>query len=319
MNIAARCAAAAAAALLAAALPGCGGTSQPTTPSRPSRPAKRHAKVVPLARDFVGVVAPEVLGASPDDRRRALQAQHRAGIRLLRQTFDWRQIEPQPGVFDFTAYDALMTDAARAGLDVLPVVFGAPSFAAAQARHGADVTATTTFPPHSPQQFADFVRTLAQRYGPHGTFWSANPSLPAHPIRAWQIWNEPNLPAYWGGCPSARGYVALLRAAARAIKRIDRHAEVVTAGIPDSRLGIPLGAVHPPALRGRRARHLRHARDAPLCRRAAGVLAGVRTARRIADGSGEREGPHLDHRGGLGQRRARQRLHGLARGARRSS
>jgi hypothetical protein len=59
------------------------------------------------------------------------------------------------------------------------------------------------------------------------------------PIRDWQVWNEPSLPAYWPAGPDARAYVALLREVGRALRRVDPRARVVTAGIPNSRLGIP--------------------------------------------------------------------------------
>jgi len=55
-------------------------------------------------------------------------------------------------------------------------------------------------------------------------------------IRAWQIWNEPNLRAYWPRGPNPRSYTRLLRAARKGIKRADRGAEIVTAGLPNSRL-----------------------------------------------------------------------------------
>jgi hypothetical protein len=83
---------------------------------------------------------------------------------------------------------------------------------------------------------ASFTARLVRRYGPGGSFWAANPEVPQLPIRAWQVWNEPNLPRYWAGKPNAKEYVKLLRATSRAIKRVDPEAEVVTAGMPDSTL-----------------------------------------------------------------------------------
>ena len=42
-----------------------------------------------------------------------------------------------------------------------------------------------------------YLAALVERYGPDGTFWTDHPELPKHPLREWQIWNEPHLPAYW--------------------------------------------------------------------------------------------------------------------------
>ena len=71
-----------------------------------------------------------------------------------------------------------------------------------------------------------------KRYGPHGSFWLANPGLPYYPVRAWEIWNEPNLAQYWEPKPDIRAYIGLLRASSRAIKQVDSHAITVMAGMP---------------------------------------------------------------------------------------
>jgi hypothetical protein len=55
------------------------------------------------------------------------------------------------------------------------------------------------------------------------------------------VWNEPNLRQYWPTGPNPAAYAAMLRAVGPAIRRADRRAEVVTAGIPDSPIGIRLG------------------------------------------------------------------------------
>jgi polysaccharide biosynthesis protein PslG len=74
------------------------------------------------------------------------------------------------------------------------------------------------------------------RYGPRGSLWAQHPGVRKLPIRSWQIWNEPLLPVYWGGRPSARAYVGMLKVVGKAIKRADRRAEIVTAGLPPSKI-----------------------------------------------------------------------------------
>lgn len=217
------------AAVVAFAGQGCG------QQDRSAEPAQRV-----LPPDFVGIVAPEVLPAPPAKRRQALDAQRAAGVRLLRQTFDWSQIEVRPGELNFTAYDGLVAASSRAGLRLLPVIFRPPAFFAARRTRGAKITSTTTMPPRRPGDMVPFARALVRRYGPKGSFWAEHPEVPANPIRSWQVWNEPNLPAYWGGKPDAAAYVALLRAAGDAIHSVDPRGEVVTAGLPESRLGVPL-------------------------------------------------------------------------------
>jgi hypothetical protein len=94
-------------------------------------------------------------------------------------------------------------------------------------------------PPADPAVFGSFVATLIGRYGPNGSFWSSSPTLPKVPITAWQLWNEPALPVYWGGSgatPSPAQYVDLLKGAAPIIRAADPGAEIVAAGIPQSSL-----------------------------------------------------------------------------------
>jgi hypothetical protein len=86
-------------------------------------------------------------------------------------------------------------------------------------------------PPRDIATFAAYAAAAVRRYGPGGTFWAQNPQLPRTPIRAWQVWNEPNLPFYWSKQPFARGYVALLRAARIAIRAADRRATILLAGL----------------------------------------------------------------------------------------
>jgi hypothetical protein len=96
------------------------------------------------------------------------------------------------------------------------------------------------YPPTNYADLGAFAAVLVRRYGPDGTFWSENPSVPRMPIRAWQIWNEPNLKAYWPRGPNPKQYAKLLKAAAAPIKAADPGAEIVTAGMPESKVGVPL-------------------------------------------------------------------------------
>jgi hypothetical protein len=58
-----------------------------------------------------------------------------------------------------------------------------------------------------------------------------NPNLPRRPIRAWQIWNEPNSAAFYRPRPDVGAYGELLTLAASAIRAEDPGAEVLLAGL----------------------------------------------------------------------------------------
>jgi hypothetical protein len=214
-----------AAVLAGALLQACGDGSEPTlhTPARPPS-------------DFVGVVSEDVFASSGAERRRKLERQRRAGVRLIRQTFHWNQIETRPGRFDFRIYDDYMADVARQRMHVLPILFSPPEFRSSAPRSG---RRRGTYPPKDEAAMAQFGAVLARRYGPGGSFWRERAHLPRVAIRSWQIWNEPNLPVYWASGPDPAAYTRLLRTVGEAIERVDPHAEIVSAGLPESDLGMP--------------------------------------------------------------------------------
>jgi hypothetical protein len=215
--------AAALAAGLVLAVAGCGGSDE-------SARAPESAGPRP---PFFGVVAEDVLAGDARYRRRMLARQRAAGVRLIRQTFHWDRIERSPGRYDFREYDAYVAAVSRAGMDLLPILFTPPSFRAAGG------PARGTYPPDRPRDMAEFAARLVRRYGPRGLFWRSNPGVPEHAIHAWQVWNEPNLGPYWPEGPNPAEYVRLLEAVSRAVKLADPDAAIVSAGLSESRLGMP--------------------------------------------------------------------------------
>jgi len=81
------------------------------------------------------------------------------------------------------------------GFTILPVLFDPPAFRSSRPAVGA---ARGVYPRRSNREFGRFAATLVRRYyGPNASFWRNHPSLPRRPLRAWQIWNEPHIKAYW--------------------------------------------------------------------------------------------------------------------------
>jgi polysaccharide biosynthesis protein PslG len=248
-----------------------------------SAPAPSAAPPAPA--DFVGIIPPGIasMDAAELDRNLDLVKDLHAG--LLRQTFDWSDIERTPNHFHFARYDALMTAAAQRGLRVLPVLFNPPGF------HSAGPPRPSprgTFPPRHPGDLGAFAVVLVRRYGPNGTFWRAHPDLKPDPIRSWQVWNEPSLPAYWPTGPDPKAYTELLAATAKAIRSVDPGATIVSAGIPQSRIGVPFARY----VEGMYRAGAKGAFDAlaihPYARDTAGVVAAIVQARRIMDRHGDR-------------------------------
>jgi hypothetical protein len=240
-----------------------------------------------LRRDFFGMVSEDAFAHPGAYRDATLNQLARLGVGILRQTFDWAVIEPSRGRYDFTAYDSFVGSLAVRHMTVLPVLLDPPRFRSGAPAHGAR---PGTYPPRNYADMGAFAALLVRRYGPNGSFWSAHPELPKVPIRAWQVWNEPSLPAYWPTGPDPAQYTRLLGVVAGAIRREDPNAEIVTAGIPNSRLGIPFDSfVEGMYNAGARADFDTLAIH-PYARDANGVTTAVEDARRImnlhGDGSG---------------------------------
>ena len=189
-----------------------------------------HAAV---PKDFFGVVSEDVLAGDASYRNTTLTEQSSLGIGLIRQTFHWKDIEIAPGLYNWSTYDSYMAATASHGIAVLPILFEPPAFRTT-------VSARGTYPPRNYADIGTFGAAVARRYGPNGTFWAENPTVPRLPITAYQVWNEPNLRAYWPSGQSATGYAKLLKAAAAGIRSVDPTAQIVTAGLPDSKLSKPL-------------------------------------------------------------------------------
>jgi hypothetical protein len=185
---------------------------------------------VAAAPDFVGITSEDLFAGSSSYRSSTLAQQRAVNIGIIRQTFEWKAMEPTRGNYDFAYYDDYVAAAANQGIEILPIVFRAPKF------YRRTQAERPICPPRNYKAMAKFVRALVNRYGPKGSLWRERPGVRKVPIRSWQIWNEPNLKLYWCGKTSAKGYVKMLKANYKAIKKADRKAEIVTAGLPDSLL-----------------------------------------------------------------------------------
>jgi len=190
-------------------------------------PAEAAKRKVP--RGFYGVMWNRAATTVPEELHAGQFARMaRAGVESVRTVFYWSSAQPVPGEPpSFAATDRVMALAAPRRIDVLPVVIYTPAWAA---RYPGKVGS----PPALVSDYAAYLTALIGRYGPKGTFWAENPTLPKVPIRRWQIWNEPNFDDYWhveGGDSWVPGYAALLKGSYTAIKLADPGATVLMAGL----------------------------------------------------------------------------------------
>lgn len=170
-------------------------------------------------RTFFGVV-PFDYPSAIDFRRMAS-----GGVGLCRLQLTWPSVEQQQGLRDWSKFDTALSDASRAGVEVMPQLYGSPSW----------VNPYAGSPPlgaaWKKRAWKSFVTEVASRYGPRGTFWSEHPEIPYNPVKRVQIWNEVNLRGFWGSRPNPRGYARLLRITRAGLQEAGGGVELVIAGL----------------------------------------------------------------------------------------
>ncbi len=183
----------------------------------------------PAARNvppgFFGVMTDGILLQRSDEQlTHEFDLMKADGVETIRPVVLWADMQPERGgAVDFGQTDRIFAQAATHGMHVVPVVLRVPSWARIVAGNFAS-------PPKDPKTYGAFLAALIGRYGPGGTFWADNPSLPVRPQRDWEVWNEPNLNRYWSSpIPFAKGFVALMKVAHDAIKQADPGGRVILA------------------------------------------------------------------------------------------
>lgn len=241
-----------------------------------------------LGPESAGIYSEELERANSADPVAAGHALRAAGVGIVRQPFSWARIETRPGELDYAVYDDVMATAAIARVEILPVLMDPPDWRSTVPATG---RLRAMYPPRDPAELASLAALLVARYGPGGSFWAAHPRLTPMPIRSWQVWNEPNVVAFWATGPDPAAYVRLLDAVGAAIHAADPGAEVVAAGLPVTDGGMPLTQF----LREMYAAGARGSFDTlaihPYAATPAGVLAVLSGVRAQLDRLGETELP----------------------------
>jgi hypothetical protein len=148
------------------------------------------------------------------------------GISHMKLLISANVIAPQPAVRDWRLYDQIVGAASVAGISIDPWFFQVPSWMSA---------APATLPVQNQAErlwWFGFVRDVARRYGPGGSFWAENPGIPARPMRDWEVWNEPNIAGMTGpGGVSVRSYAQLLGLTREALRQASPDNQVVLGGL----------------------------------------------------------------------------------------
>lgn len=179
------------------------------------------------------------------------------GATLARSDAQWELSEPAAPTahghrYDWQFDDTLVAALATHHLRWLPILDYSPQWA--RSTPGQDHS-----PPTSPDDYAAFAAALAARYGAAGAFWRRHPALPQLPVDTYEVWNEPDNPAFWKPAPDPAAYDALYERALAQIGAVQPAARVLVGGLTnpsaflsrlltlDPRLRTSLGgvAIHP--------------------------------------------------------------------------
>ncbi|MDX1521312.1 MAG: hypothetical protein R3264_06770 [Anaerolineae bacterium] len=145
----------------------------------------------------------------PDDQILALA--HAAEFDTIVQVFPWREVEPTQNQFHWAATDRFMAGAEHYGFEVIVRLDQHPARASS-------VELGLNAPPEKLEEYEDYVERIATRYRGR--------------VRAYIIWNEPNLAIEWGGQrPDPVAFTELLAVGYQAVKAGDPEALVVAAGL----------------------------------------------------------------------------------------
>jgi GH35 family endo-1,4-beta-xylanase len=142
-------------------------------------------------------------------------------IRIWDNGVRWDQINPQPGVYDWTVLDRVVANAEAVGAEeIIYVLGGTPSWAARYQQAGDQpfyFGPGTASVPNDIEDWKTWVRTVAERYKGR--------------ITAYQPWNEANLSAmfYAGDQDSAVAMADLTQGAKQVLDQVDPAATFTTA------------------------------------------------------------------------------------------
>ncbi len=154
-----------------------------------------------------GVCAHLARGGEARTQVEELALMRQAGIAWARSDFDWSGVQPDAATWRFEHLDAVVANAEKAGVQMLPILDYSVPFANPAHRH-LDL-------------WAVYVRTLVERY---------RARLPV-----WEVWNEQNLNGFWKD-PNAEDYLPLLKKTYETVKSVDPNLRVAVGGFA----GVPL-------------------------------------------------------------------------------
>ncbi|MDH4179544.1 MAG: beta-galactosidase, partial [Armatimonadota bacterium] len=144
-----------------------------------------------------------------DERSKVLDRLVAAGVSSIRMQLDWNRVEPEPGTFRWTDFDAAVEAAAARGLEVVFVLGPCAEWAVNPAW---EVPPEDRFSsvPQSQDVWRAYVKTAVSRF--------------RNRVRFWQVRRQPTARNFRG---ARREYAALLESAAQAARAVDPTVKIL--------------------------------------------------------------------------------------------
>ena len=183
-------------------------TSMPPTPTPTLLPVENR-------RFQVGSQVQESPDLNPDNQDGWYNSvANDLGLNWVKQQVRWEIMEPEEGNIDWSILDLVVPSAQKHGLKLMLSVVTTPDWA-----REAGVNLEQHGPPADPQDYADFVAAILNRY-------------PGQ-IHAVEVWNEQNIDREWTSNNGVRAedYVELLRVTHDTIKSIDPGVIVISGAL----------------------------------------------------------------------------------------
>ena len=174
-----------------------------------------------------GLSVPALVGEPLSQQQATLAKMSGIGLRWVRIEANWGVIQASgPSSFDWSALDQTVAAIDAAGMSADMVIDYAPSWARIASAVDNDYAQ-----PASATAYATFAGQVAARYASQG-------------VATYEIWNEPNLQAFWEPAPDPAFYTSMLKDAYAAIKASDPSSTVLSGGLaPAASDGVNINAI----------------------------------------------------------------------------
>jgi len=148
-----------------------------------------------------GVCAHLARGGEFKTQTEELELMNRAGIAWARSDFDWSGVQPNADTWNFEHIDTVVSNAEKAGVQMLPIL---------------DYNVAFAYPAYQHLDLWEkYVRAMVERY---------RTRLPV-----WEVWNEQNLEGFWKNA-NPQDYLALLKRTYETVKAVDPKLTVAVGG-----------------------------------------------------------------------------------------